>query len=268
MRNPGRRGREGRVLGLVLILGLVLVGCAETRSEIATSFREGRIAQQNYDAGKAKYRARDYAAAVLLFQRTLALDPQYDDAEVYLGWSYFHRGQYTDATQHFRQVTVRQPRWEGAWNGLGWSQFRAGQYQSALAAFQEALALDPTYHDAAVGLAYALFELHRYREALPYLHRLTREGAYIYVPDLNSDVEEVRSRYAWCLYYTGAYDKARDEFVKGRAVRPKWQGLHNGLGWTYLKLGDRSRARESFQRALQLDPNYADARAGLAEASR
>src|SRR5512143_3913944 len=104
MRTLGRRSRDGRVLGLVLILGLVLVGCAETRSEIATSLREGRIAQQHYDAGKAKYRARDYAAAVPLFQRTLAHDPQYDDAEIYLAWSYFPLGQYGDATQHLRQV--------------------------------------------------------------------------------------------------------------------------------------------------------------------
>src|SRR5512136_2097230 len=112
MMSCGRRWREGRFIGLVAILGLVLFGCAETRSQIQTEFREGRIAQQNYEAGKAKYRARDYAAAVPLFQRTLSLDPQYDDAEIYLGWSYYHLGQYPDATLHFRQVAVRQPRWE------------------------------------------------------------------------------------------------------------------------------------------------------------
>ena len=253
---------------LIASLAALLVGCAETLSGIATSFREGRIAQQNYETGKAKYRTRDYAAAVPLFQRTLSLDPKYDDAEIYLGWSYFHLGRYPDATHHFRQVTERQPRWESAWNGLGWSLYHAGEYQRALRAFQEAIALDPVYHDAAVGLAYSLFELNRYREALPHLHRLTREGAYLYFPDPNSDVEEVRSRYAWCLYYTGAYQKAQEEFVKGLKVRPNWNGLHSGLGWTYLKLGDRARARESFQRALRLDPDYADARAGLAEASR
>lgn len=264
----GRRGRTTRAFAAAAILAALLAGCAETRSEIRSSFREGRIAQQSYEEGKAKYRARDYAAAAPLFQRSLAHDPQYDDAEIYLGWSYVHLGRYPDATRHFREVTQRQPRWEEAWNGLGWSQYRAGQYERALAAFQEAVALDPGYRDAAVGLAYALFELHRYREALPQLHRLTREGAYVYFPDPGSDVEEVRSRYAWCLYYTGAYQKAQDEFRKGLTVRPAWQGLHNGLGWTYLKLGDRAKARESFQRALQLDPNYADARAGLTEATR
>ena len=264
----GRRGRTARTFAAAAIFAALLAGCAETRSEIATSFRDGRIAQQSYDAGKAKYRARDYAAAVPLFQRTLSIDPQHDDAEIHLGWSYFHLGQYSDAAYHFRQVTVRQPRWEEAWNGLGWSQYRAGQYERALASFQEAVALDPVYRDAAVGLAYSLFELRRYRDALPHLHRLTREGAYVYFPDPNSDVEEVRARYAWCLYYTGAYQAAREEFLKGIKAYPKRHGLHNGLGWTYLRMGDRARARESFQRALRLDPEYADARAGLAEASR
>ena len=268
MLNCGRRWRDGRVVGLVITLGVILVGCAATRSEIQTEFREARIAQQNYEAGKVKYRAGDYAGAVPLLQRTLSLDPQYDDAEMYLGWSHYHLGRYPDASRHFRQVVARQSRWVGAWNGLGWSQYRARQYQPALEAFQAAVSLDPTYRDVGVGLAYALFELGRYRDALPHLHRLTREGAYLYFPDPDSDVEEVRSRYAWCLFYTGGYQQAREEFAKGLQARPKRESLHNGLGWTYLKLGDRAKARESFQRALQLDPNYADARAGLTEASR
>jgi tetratricopeptide (TPR) repeat protein len=264
----GMRGRDARTLALAAALGVVLVGCAETRSEIQTFWSEGRIAQQNYYAGKTKYRVRDYAGAIPLFERTLSLDPKYDDAEIDLGWCYYHLGKYPDATRHFRQVLARQPRWEGPWNGLGWSEYGSGQYQLALEAFQEAISLDPVYRDAAIGLAYSLFELGRYRDALPHLHRLTREGEGGIFGVTVADVEEVRSRYAWCLYYVGQHEKARAEFVKGLQARPKWYGLHSGLGWTYLKLGDRAKARESFQKALQLAPDYTDARTGLAEASR
>jgi len=183
----------------------------------------------------------DYASAIPQFERTLSLDPKYDDAEIYLGWSYYHLGKYPDATRHFRRVVARQPRWEGAWNGLGWSQYRAGQYQLALDAFQEAVSLDPVYRDAAIGLAYSLFELGRYRDALPHLHRLTREAEGRVFGQRVADLEEVRSRYAWCLYYVGQHEKARAEFVKGLQARPNWHGLHSGLGWTYLKLGDRRR---------------------------
>ncbi len=79
------------------------------------------------------------------------------------------------------------------------------------------------------------------------------------------DVDEVRSRFAWTLFYVGDFARARDQFMKGLATRPDWYGLHNGLGWTFLRLGDQGRARESFQRALQLKSDYADATEGLAE---
>ncbi len=266
--NHGMRRQRVRNVALAAALGFGLMGCAGTISEVKTFYREGREAQRNYDEGKAKYEAGAYAEAIPHFQRTLALDPKYDDAKAYLAWSYYHLGKYPDATRLFREVLARQPRWEGAWNGLGWSRYRAGQYDLALEPFKEAVALDPRYRDAAVGLAYAFFELGRYREALPHLERLTREGEGHIFQSPTTDVEEVRSRYAWCLYYVGQYEKARAEFAKGLRVNPDWSGLHSGLGWTYLKLGDRARARESFQRALQLKPDYTDARAGMAEADR
>jgi tetratricopeptide (TPR) repeat protein len=256
-RQLGRRS----ALGLALIV--LLAGC----SGLSQQWTQAWQAQRSYHDGLARYEAKDYRGAIPYFARALAHDPAFDDAGAHLAWSYYYVGDYPQATRHFRQALARQPRWEGLHTGLGWSRYRAGRYHVALEAFQAALALDPRYRDAAVGRVYALFELGRYAEALPQLEQLTREGAF-YFPDGNSDVEEVRSRYAWCLYYTGGYQQARDEFAKGLQARPKREGLHSGLGWTYLKLGDRAKARESFQRALQLDPDYADARAGLAEANR
>jgi Flp pilus assembly protein TadD len=80
-----------------------------------------------------------------------------------------------------------------------------------------------------------------------------------------SDVEDVRTRYAWGLFYLGDYAKAREQFTKGIAARPEWSGLYNGLGWTYLRLGDKVQARRSFQRAVDLKPDLADAKEGLAQ---
>jgi len=261
-RQPGRRF----VLGLALIL--LLAGCSGLRSQVSQQWTQAWQAQRSYHDGLVRYEAKDYRGAIPYFARALAHDPAFDDAETHLAWSYYYVGEYPQATRHFRQALARQPRWEGLHTGLGWSRYRVGRYHLALEAFQAALGLDPRYRDAAVGRAYALFELRRYAEALPELAPLTREGAYFYFPAPNSDVEEVRSRYAWCLYYTGGYQQARDEFAKGLQAHPQREGLHNGLGWTYLKLGDRAKARESFERALRLEPDYADARAGLAEANR
>lgn len=133
-------------------------------------------------------------------------------------------------------------------------------------ASQEALGLDPRYRDAAVGLAFSLFELGQYAEALPHLERLTREGEGNALQTSTKDVEEVRSRLAWTLFYLGRYERARDQFTRGITARPNWYGLHNGLGWSHFRLGDAARARESFRRALRLRPDLADAKEGLVRA--
>jgi len=258
----------GRMIALGVALVLLLVGCSGLTSQVSERFTQARRAQVSYHDGLARYEAKDYRGAIPHFARALAHDPAFDDAEAHLAWSYYHVGQYPEATRHFRQALARQPQWEGLHTGLGWSRYRVSRYQLALEAFQAALALDPRSREAAVGRAYALFELGRYAEALPHLERLTREGEGSAFQRPTPDVDEVRSRFAWALYYGGHYATARDEFLTGLAARPTWYGLHNGLGWTQLQLGERAQARASFQRALQLKADLADARQGLAQVTR
>ncbi len=253
-------------VALSLQIGLLLVGCSGTLAQPLTKLRESYQAQRSYEAGQERYKARQYADAIPLFRRALELDPTFDDAEASLAWSYYYVGEYTQATRHFRQAIIRQPKWEGLYNGLGWSRYRVKRYHLALEAFRQALALDQRYRDAATGYAYSLFELGRYAEVLPHLERLTRDGEGTAFQRPSSDEDEVRSRFAWSLFYLADYARAREEFRKGLAFRPDWYGLHNGLGWTYLRMGDRVRAREHFERALQLQPDYADAKEGLAQA--
>ena len=252
-----------RVAAFGLALGLLAAGCGA----MAQKFEAGYQVQRSYEAGVERYRAGDYVGAIPHFQRVLAVDPLFDEAEAHLAWSFYHTGQYMEATRHFRQAIARQPKGAELYDGLGWSRYQVKRYHLALEAFRRALALDPSYRDAAVGFAYNLLELGRYAEALPHLERLTREGEGQMVRSPTTDVEEVRSRYAWTLFYLGEFEKARGQFMTGLAARPNWSGLHNGLGWTYLRLGDKARARPSFQRALQLQPDYPDAKEGLAQAS-
>jgi Flp pilus assembly protein TadD len=140
------------IAALAVGLGGSGAGCAATRAEIATTFKEGREAQRHLDEGKAKYEAGDYAGALPHFQRTLVLDPRYDAAEAHLAWSYYQLGRYPEATRHFRQA---HPDWHGLHSGLGWTYLQLGDRAKARASFQRALQLKPDYADARTGLAHA-----------------------------------------------------------------------------------------------------------------
>ncbi|HSB82852.1 MAG TPA: tetratricopeptide repeat protein [Candidatus Methylomirabilis sp.] len=262
------RRRVVLLAAMGLALGLGVAACASTWSRVGQQVRQNWNAQRSYGDGLDRYKARDYAGAIPLFQRALSLDPTLDDAASHLAWSYYHAGKYPDATHQFEQAILRQPKWEGLYDGLGWSQYQAGHADVAMKSFQQALEMDPTYRDAAVGLAYSLFELRRYAQALPHLDRLTREGEGNGLQKPAPDLDGVRSRLAWTLFYLGDYPRAKEQFMKGLASRPDWYGLHNGLGWSYLKLGDKARAQASFKRALELKPDLGDAKDGLSLASR
>jgi tetratricopeptide (TPR) repeat protein len=259
-----RGWRRRRVALAGLAVAVLLPGCAS----LSIQLQQQHEAQVAFDEGVQRYNAREYAAALPSFRHALALRQAFDEAEAYLAWTEYYLAKYPEAALHFRQVIARQPRWEGLYDGLGWTRYREGRYHIALQAFQQALDLAPSYRDAAIGSSFSLFELGRYREAGPRLEQLLQEGRATTSRKSAPDLEEVRSRYAWSLFYLGEYERARVEFATGLAVHPEWYGLHNGMGWSQLQLGDRVGARASFERALRLRPDYADAKEGLDEAGR
>jgi Tfp pilus assembly protein PilF len=251
---------------LPLLLLVLLAGCADTINSLSAQLRRGHEAQVAYQHGLEVYRTGQYDRAIPEFRHAVELDPAFDDAHALLAWSYYYVHRYPEAALHFRIASASQPQWGGLADGLGWTRYRVGRYRIALEAFQQALRLDATDRDAAVGTAFSLFEVGRYGEALSWLERLTREGESSLFKKPAADMEEVRSRYAWTLFYLGSYDRARTEFATGIVARPRWYGLQNGLGWSLLRLGHRAEARAHFQQALRLRSDFADAIEGLAQA--
>jgi tetratricopeptide (TPR) repeat protein len=62
------------------------------------------------------------------------------------------------------------------------------------------------------------------------------------------------------------YEKAKAEILQSLAIRPNTPEILNDLGAVYSKLGDKTNALASFEKAVTLRPNYARARYNLAEA--
>jgi Flp pilus assembly protein TadD len=63
--------------------------------------------------------------------------------------------------------------------------------------------------------------------------------------------------------HSGDEPGALQEYQRAVALDSRSSTAHSGLGLLYLKLGQKDKASAELMKALQLDPNNADARAAL-----
>ncbi len=77
---------------------------------------------------------------------------------------------------------------------------------------------------------------------------------------------EAHHKYGQSLFGLGQYEKAKAEMQLSLTIRPNTPEILNNLGSVQQKLGEKTAALASFEKAIILRPNYAIARFNLAEA--
>jgi tetratricopeptide (TPR) repeat protein len=75
---------------------------------------------------------------------------------------------------------------------------------------------------------------------------------------------KAQADYAVALYATGDVSKAKDQYEKAVQLDPKNATLHNNLANAYRDLGDYQKAVDSYQKALALDSKSLNAYMNLA----
>ena len=229
------------------------------------AFRRSMRAESSFAYGQALLEARKYEEARERLAEATFLYPEHDQARALLAWSDYFLGDYRGAVVGFKSGLQRQPTWEGLYNGLGWSRLRLGRYHLAAAAFRPALERNPDYLDASHGLGSALLELGDYEGALEPLQKALR-GSRRVIGDEPPETAAIRAKVAWTLYYLERYREALELFIRASLGTPDAYQLHAGMGWCYIKLGQKDDARAAFQRALRLRPADEALREGLRRA--
>lgn len=124
-----------------------------------------------YEAAKASFERGNYAAAIELFKKVVAADPQHKTAWMDLGRAYMLERQTDDAIAAFKKQAELNPYDEYAYGALGWAYTTARNYDDAATAFNKAIEIDPLsqYAHASLGSMYA--EAHEYDKAAPELEK-------------------------------------------------------------------------------------------------
>lgn len=105
------------------------------------------------EIGKLRYRAKDYPAAIQVFQRRIALDPNSDEAYYYLGLSEKELKRYPESIAALNQAAQLAPSKSDRWFWLGLVYADVDSVPQARAALSRAVELDSAGTNKNTGLA-------------------------------------------------------------------------------------------------------------------
>lgn len=186
--------------------------------------------------------------------QVLKLQPGHAVALYNMGRIMYARKQSDDAIAYFRRAIAAEPAYLEALNNLGGVLVEQDRPEEALEVLGSALKLDPDCVLAHCNAGHALINLERFDEALVHLAQALRLD-----PD-NPDALQGIAR-----VYQAKHNLAEAERAALCAIERgsgKKAEVHALLGGIYNETGDTAKAAANFDRALELDPELADALLG------
>ncbi|WP_035352251.1 tetratricopeptide repeat protein [Edaphobacter aggregans] len=246
--------------------------------------------------GKTQYAQRDYDHAANTLSRIPPSDRRALEASFYTGLAHFNSGHYAEAEKAFAFVATRLPLPEVV-NNQAVASSRQGHNATAL--FQRAVAADPNDPDYHYNLAVSLFrhgdfagaqrevdqtlELRPKDTEAPELKALIAYGRPAPIaptatstttqptakPTSTSSfepLERIRRTYSEATFRQAAFQLDQMRAARMATLPPAEQSTqYVQLGRDYLAQGLIPEAEQEFQSALTVNPDSAEARAGLAQ---
>lgn len=178
---------------------------------------------------------------------------------VNLGKVYRDLGNLEQAATSFRRAVVLDPASATAHNNLGNVHYRMGNCGEAEYELAQAAALDQESLSAASQLAIALFECGDVEASIEHFERALELDGAVFSPPLYTYL-------ARGYMEQGRYDEAVHRAQQGALLPPHTAEAYYYLGQAYQvrgEDGDVEAARQAYERALELDPEFGNAQEAL-----
>jgi tetratricopeptide (TPR) repeat protein len=208
-------------------------------------------------ASKAAERTEDVArrgqmlAAEAGLKAYLDRNPGKDEAWTNYGILLERVGKTEEAEQAYRKALELKPDQQGAWDNLTRLYCRTGRAAQAEAHSRTQLQARPGALAPRTALVLALLAQKKLTEAASEARRV-----------LKADERNVKAMQllAQVYYRERKHELAKMVLDNARAIAPEDAATHNALGLVQLALNARPAALESFQKAVTLQPDFAEAR--------
>ena len=248
--------------------------------------REKKINEEAKDLflkGEEFFAKGSYQKAITYLEKTLQLEP--DNAEVYnnLGIAYRKLGHYSKAISALEKAIQLKPNFVEAYSNLGSAYIYFGDYQQAISALEKAIQIDPSFAGTYYNFGFVYTKFGNFQKAAHYLEKAIQ---------IDPNYAEAYNNLAFTYMKLGDYQKAKESTEKAKTLFQK-QGDKQGItaaeniemmlkkakkldskeekgddvkakeyllkGSDFFDNKDYNKAIEYYQKAIQIDPNFAEA---------
>ena len=205
--------------------------------------------------GEADLKASDWKAAQESLERSLKLNPNFDQAMTALARALHQQGKDDEALQWVEKALQANPKNLRAWYQKGWISVGADP-DGAMVAFQKTLEIQPGFAMAHRDFGIILLQKGRYGEAAIHLEQAAALG--LAHARLYNFLGIAYSR-------TGRYGDAVKVYTKALDQEPKFAEAHLNLSYAYGKLNRPKAARAQYETACKLQADLCKFEPGTAQ---
>jgi tetratricopeptide (TPR) repeat protein len=205
--------------------------------------------------GEAELKASNWKAAQDALERSLKLNPNFDQAMTALARALHQQGEDKEALQLVEKAIQANPKNLRAWYQKGWISVKSDP-DGAMAAFDKALDIQPGFAMAHRDLGLILLQKGRYKEAATHLEQAAVLG--LAHPRLYNFLGIAYSR-------TGRYQDAVKVYTKALDKEPDFAEAHLNLSYAYEKLNRPQSARLQYETACKLQADLCQYDPGKAQ---
>ena len=205
--------------------------------------------------GEAELKASDWKAAQEALERSLKLNPNFDQAMTALARAFHQQDKDEEALQWVAKAIEANPKNLRAWYQKGWISVKTDP-DGAMLAFQKAIEIQPGFAMAHRDLGIILLQKARYSEAATHLEQAIELG--LAHARLYNFLGIAYSR-------TGRYQDAVKVYTKALDKEPNLAEAHLNLSYVYAKLNRPQTARLQYETACKLQADLCQYEPGKAQ---